>query len=933
MLLSRQFPKIINASFHMGNKIKYLSLAVALALTGCGGSGGNKAPEFTSSSAFTLSEDSSLIGQLTTSDDDSVSYSLGSAASNGLFSLNADGSFSYTPKENFAGQDTVTVTATDGNLSTDAVLTFTINNVNDAPTLASQSISVTTSTTTEGTLTFNDVDGDTVTVSLVTPPTNGTLTLDEQTGAFTFTAETLSEINDSFVIEFTDGIISSPISATIELKPSYVTNEDKLNYYYSSDKSHLKQAEAIGENINDDVYMSDVNAALAIGYLLAGFDQKAIEHFDKITTLSDKANAYRLTAQKFDALGVAEQVTSYRDLAVTTYNQYIASIGVENLTSSDAAFYSYIANEYKDSGEFTRAAELYKTLELYADSVRQENYTTVYGRLLTAFSNASSSAVERYLAEPNETNKALASEIIKTYGEAITKTGYQYVSSGEYKGEKTDRLKSYYVQGVIELSMQVNDIETAKYYANYALSLFGHTGFDSNYSFSAATNSAVTLATYQSPLEKLTAYIGSLYDIDFAQNPAFNLISTEKDQIDAREKSYAYQIANKVIAGFTVTDAIADAKNYFIEQDNNNVTSLYWAMADGTTSSGAASIVYSYGYPELGLALLDEASKVMFTEAYFDQQSLITNFRRTGWQGCARHISLDLLMGSEEQAKSHALQCTQWMEANSGKLSTEVDIEGYSELIRTYNMAGINDEIPELVAKMKAEIDKLENPESKIPHLVSYLGYLNENNLTELAVEWVQEAITLVSSNAQTLEFDDFTDLFETLYLTLVSTKEVGDKYFVRDSFFVSLAKYQSNNEQYANIYQSVHSKLISMLDESTKYLLTQEDKIIQDNVETYVSLYTRLGQYSKAEQLINLDINAEADKLALYALQASLVATKDDFPGSTVASVDTDNDGKPNFFLSSATPDAISDSGLTADTDADNDGIEDSLDTTPLGE
>jgi len=81
----------------MGNKIKYLSLAVALALTGCGGSDGNKAPEFTSSNAFTLSEDSSLTGQLTTSDDDSVSYSLGSAASNGLFSLNADGSFSYTP--------------------------------------------------------------------------------------------------------------------------------------------------------------------------------------------------------------------------------------------------------------------------------------------------------------------------------------------------------------------------------------------------------------------------------------------------------------------------------------------------------------------------------------------------------------------------------------------------------------------------------------------------------------------------------------------------------------------------------------------------------------------------------------------------------------------------------------------------------------------
>ena len=237
----------------MKNRIKYLPLVIAFALTGCGGSDSNNAPEFTSNLTFTLDEDTSITGQVVAADDDAVSYTLGSAASNGLFALNADGTFTYTPKENFAGQDTVTVTATDGSLSTDAVLTFTVNNVNDAPTLTSQSITVTTSTTTEGSLTFNDADGDTVTVSLVTPPTNKALTLDEQTGAFTFTAETLSEINDSFVIEFTDGNISSPISATIELKPSYVTNEDKLNYYYSSDKSHLKQAEAISENINDDI--------------------------------------------------------------------------------------------------------------------------------------------------------------------------------------------------------------------------------------------------------------------------------------------------------------------------------------------------------------------------------------------------------------------------------------------------------------------------------------------------------------------------------------------------------------------------------------------------------------------------------------------------------------------------------------------------------
>ena len=307
----------------MKNRIKYLPLVIAFALTGCGGSDSNNAPEFTSNSAFTLDEDTSITGQVVATGDNAVSYTLGSAASNGIFALNADGSFSYTPKEDFAGQDTVTVTATDGSLSTDAVLTFTVNNVNDAPTLASQSITVTTSTTTEGTLVFNDVDGDTVTVSLVTAPANGTLTLDEQTGEFLFTADTLSEINDSFVIEFTDGIISSPISATIELKPSYVTNEDKLNYYYSSNNSHLKQAQAISDNINDDVYMDEVNTQLAIGYLIAGFAEKADEHFNKISAIDTKAKAYLDAAKSLDLVSLSERALTFRQDAATLYNQYL----------------------------------------------------------------------------------------------------------------------------------------------------------------------------------------------------------------------------------------------------------------------------------------------------------------------------------------------------------------------------------------------------------------------------------------------------------------------------------------------------------------------------------------------------------------------------------------------------------------------------------
>ena len=116
-------------------------------------------------------------------------------------------------------------------------------------------------------------------------------------------------------------------------------------------------------------------------------------------------------------------------------------------------------------------------------------------------------------------------------------------------------------------------------------------------------------------------------------------------------------------------------------------------------------------------------------------------------------------------------------------------------------------------------------------------------------------------------------------------------------------------------------------------FVLLQTDKVIQSNLETLLTFQARLGNDAAVKELIDHSVNAEADKLSLTALYANLEAKKDDFPASSIASIDTDHDGKPNFFLSSASEQAIAESGLIADNDADNDGIEDSIDVTPLGE
>src|SRR2546427_5846737 len=58
----------------------------------------------------------------------------------GALTLNANGSFSYTPAANFNGSDSFTYRANDGLLdSNEATVALTINPVNDAPVAANDS--------------------------------------------------------------------------------------------------------------------------------------------------------------------------------------------------------------------------------------------------------------------------------------------------------------------------------------------------------------------------------------------------------------------------------------------------------------------------------------------------------------------------------------------------------------------------------------------------------------------------------------------------------------------------------------------------------------------------------------------------------------------------------------------------------------------------
>ncbi|WP_310622361.1 tandem-95 repeat protein [Flexibacterium corallicola] len=186
----------------------------------------NDAPEASDGSATVL-EDGTLSGALpaaTDVDGDAVSYSAGTTApANGAVTINADGSYTYTPDADFNGTDSFSYTVSDGNGGeNEYTFTVTVDPVNDAPVTADSTQTTAEDSVVSGTLSASDIDSTALTFALLSGPANGTITLDALTGAYTYTPGTDYNGSDSFTYSVSDGALEA--SATVSLSVTTVND-------------------------------------------------------------------------------------------------------------------------------------------------------------------------------------------------------------------------------------------------------------------------------------------------------------------------------------------------------------------------------------------------------------------------------------------------------------------------------------------------------------------------------------------------------------------------------------------------------------------------------------------------------------------------------------------------------------------------------------
>ncbi|HEX5357270.1 MAG TPA: retention module-containing protein, partial [Aquabacterium sp.] len=191
---------------------------------------------------LTTDEDKPVSGQVTATDPDgdALTYAKGADPVHGTVTVNADGTWTYTPNKDYNGSDSFTVTVSDGHGgTTTATVDIGINPVNDGPKIddptnpnldpATGHYKLTTDEDkpVSGQVKATDPDGDALTYAKGSDPAHGTVTVNAD-GTWTYTPSKDYNGSDSFTVTVSDGH-GGTTTATIDIGITPVNDGPKID--------------------------------------------------------------------------------------------------------------------------------------------------------------------------------------------------------------------------------------------------------------------------------------------------------------------------------------------------------------------------------------------------------------------------------------------------------------------------------------------------------------------------------------------------------------------------------------------------------------------------------------------------------------------------------------------------------------------------------
>ncbi|WP_336790231.1 Ig-like domain-containing protein [Paenibacillus sp. MMO-177] len=279
---------------------------------------------------------------------DPITYILVSGPSHGTLTLNANGSFTYTPAANYIGPDAFTYKVNDGSLnSAPATVSLTVNPVNVAPVAYDSSTSTTENTPVNDTVSFSDADGDELLLFVQDEPEHGSVTLDFQNGTYTYTPDDGFIGTDHFTFTANDGVLESNI-ATVTINVTAAPNAAPA----AQDDSNTTSEDA---PVTGSVTATDGdNDSLTYTLVTVPVNGTVVLNANGSYTYTPNANFYGIDSFTFKANdGKADSNVATVNLTINAVNDAPIANNSSNTTDENQSVNGVVTGQDIDSSTLT----------------------------------------------------------------------------------------------------------------------------------------------------------------------------------------------------------------------------------------------------------------------------------------------------------------------------------------------------------------------------------------------------------------------------------------------------------------------------------------------------------------------------------------------------------------------------------------------------
>jgi len=254
--------------------------------------------------SITTNEDTPATFTMTGSDPEgaALTFSISTQPTNGTVTISGAAG-TYTPKENYHGQDTFAYIASDGTLSSTAgLVSVTITAVDDDPNTMDVTATTDEDTSVTITLEAEEVDGDNITFQLKTNPSNGSVTISGNQATYTPNENYYG--SDSFTFEAVDSSAKHMVNvatASITINPvndaPTMENLSVEGMQYSNLEITLTGNDVDEDNLSFYVETDGNNGSTSISNAVLTFIPKAGWHgLDSLIVKAFDGTVYSETA-------------------------------------------------------------------------------------------------------------------------------------------------------------------------------------------------------------------------------------------------------------------------------------------------------------------------------------------------------------------------------------------------------------------------------------------------------------------------------------------------------------------------------------------------------------------------------------------------------------------------------------------------------------